>query len=77
MVEAIKYETTIQDVRSTWPISPAIAGSAVATIVWSNTARNIGSMMDGKTVRNAGYFAPSETSGLLFCSGVFNNMHSP
>jgi hypothetical protein len=27
----------------------AIAGSAVATMVWSTTARNIGSMIDGKT----------------------------
>src|SRR5688572_15186404 len=33
------------------PSSAAMAGSAVATIVWSTTARNIGSMMDGKTVR--------------------------
>ena len=30
-----------------------MAGSAVATMVWSTTARNIGSMMEGKTVRNS------------------------
>ena len=29
-----------------------MAGSAVATIVWSATARNIGSMIEGKTVQN-------------------------
>jgi hypothetical protein len=29
-----------------------MAGRAVATMVWSTTARNIGSMMEGKTVRN-------------------------
>ena len=28
-----------------------MAGSAVATMVWSTTARNIGSMMDGNRVR--------------------------
>src|SRR5262245_45032366 len=28
-------------------------GSAVATMVWSTTARNIGNMMEGKTVRNS------------------------
>src|SRR5208282_5700477 len=29
-------------------------GSAVATMVWSSTARNIGSMMEGNTARNVG-----------------------
>ena len=29
-----------------------MAGKAVATMVWSATARNIGSMIGGKTVRN-------------------------
>ena len=29
-----------------------MAGSAVATIVWSATAKNIGSMIEGKTVQN-------------------------
>ena len=33
MVEAIKYDTTIHDARSTPPIDAAMAGSAVATIV--------------------------------------------
>jgi hypothetical protein len=35
------------------PRSEAIAGSAVATMVWSATARNIGSMIEGKTVQNS------------------------
>ena len=30
-----------------------MAGSAVATMVWSATAINIGSMIDGKTVQNS------------------------
>ena len=30
-----------------------MAGSAVATMVWSSAARNIGSMTDGNTVRNS------------------------
>src|SRR5690606_3905350 len=34
--------------RSTPPSVPAIAGSAVATMVWSTTARNIGSMIEKK-----------------------------
>src|SRR4051812_32529524 len=42
----------IQDARSTCPISATIAGRAVATIVWSTTAKNIGSMIDGNIVRN-------------------------
>ena len=46
-------ETTTQDARSISPRLEAIAGSAVATMVWSATARNIGSMMGGKTVRNS------------------------
>ena len=54
MVEAIKYDTTIHEARSTLPVEAAIAGNAVATIVWSTTARNIGSMIEGNMVRNAG-----------------------
>ena len=43
------------------PRSDAMVGNAVATIVWSATARNIGSMIDGKMVRNRcrGGFASS------------------
>jgi hypothetical protein len=57
--------------RSTPPRSAVIAGSAVATIVWSATARNIGSMTDGKTAQNnpradgsaaAADFAPSDVA---------------
>ena len=43
-----------------------MAGSAVATMVWSTTARNIGSMMEGKTVRNS---RPVEGFG---CDVVFH-----
>ena len=39
-----------------------MAGSAVATMVWSTTARNIGSMMEGKTVRNS---RPGEGCGSM------------
>src|SRR5580704_10706548 len=42
-------------------MAAAIAGSAVATMVWSTTARNIGSMIEGKTVRNAGFGAAAGT----------------
>ena len=52
MVPATRYDTTTHDTRSTLPSEAAIAGRAVETMVWSTTARNIGSMMDGKTVRN-------------------------
>src|SRR5262249_6079454 len=41
----------IQESRSTPPRSRAMAGSAVATIVWSMIARNIGSMIEGKSER--------------------------
>src|SRR5271154_4020591 len=53
MVLAIRYDTTTQDALSIWPRLEAMAGSAVATMVWSATARNIGSMIDGKTVKNS------------------------
>src|ERR1700722_20298368 len=42
-------------------MAAAIAGSAGATMVWSTTARNIGSMIEGKTVRNAGFGAAAGT----------------
>jgi hypothetical protein len=45
----MRYDTTTQETRSTPPSEPAIAGRAVATMVWSSMARNIGSMTDGKT----------------------------
>ena len=32
---------------------PAMAGNAVETIVWSIAARNIGSIIDGKTAKNS------------------------
>ena len=35
------------------PSVPPIAGRAVATMVWSTAAMNIGSMIEGKTVRNS------------------------
>ena len=35
------------------PSVAPIAGRAVATMVWSTAAMNIGSMMEGKTVRNS------------------------
>jgi len=49
MVAAMRYDTTTQETRSTPPSDTAMAGRAVATIVWSIMARNIGSMTDGKT----------------------------
>src|SRR5579863_4298213 len=53
MVLAIRYDTTTQEMRSTAPKSDAIEGSAVATMVWSATAMNIGSMIEGKTRQNS------------------------
>src|SRR5579863_9214542 len=53
MVLAIRYETTTHDARSISPRLEAIAGSAVATMVWSATARNIGSMIEGNTLRKS------------------------
>ena len=53
MVLAIRYDTTTQDARSISPSPEAMAGNAVATMVWSATARNIGSMMEGKTLTNS------------------------
>src|SRR3546814_6789717 len=44
--------STIQEIRSTPPSVPAMAGSAVATMVWSTTARNIGSMIEKKMRKN-------------------------
>src|ERR1043166_7617546 len=43
---------TTQDARPICPRVAAIAGKAVATMVWSTTARNIGSMIEGKTRKN-------------------------
>src|SRR5438270_10924557 len=43
---------TIQEMRCTSPSEAAMLGSAVATIVWSTIARNIGSMIEGKTAKN-------------------------
>src|SRR5579885_2256867 len=54
MVLAIRYATTTQNARSISPRLEAIAGNAVATMVWSATARNIGSMMGGKIAKNPG-----------------------
>jgi hypothetical protein len=34
-------------------------------MVWSTTARNIGSMIEGKMVRNAGGFAAAGPAGRL------------
>src|SRR6185437_1842515 len=68
MVAAIRYETTIQETRSTAPVAAAMAGSAVATMVWSTTARNIGSINEGKTAKKAGCCA-DVVSG---CSGACN-----
>src|SRR5271168_3346275 len=65
MVLAIRYDTTTQDALSIWPRLEAIAGSAVATMVWSATARNIGSMIGGKTLRNCD---PAETTGAAAAS---------
>src|ERR1700722_10186968 len=64
MVLAIRYDTTTQEARSIWPKLEAIAGSAVATMVWSATAINIGSMIGGKTVRNCEPADGSLTTGV-------------
>ena len=71
----MRYETTIQDARSNWPVEAAIAGKAVAMMVWSTTARNIGSMIEGKTVRNAGYLATGP-AGFWRWSGPFDKIWS-
>src|SRR5215471_5125270 len=62
MVDAIRYDTPIHEARSTLPVAAAIAGNAVATMVWSTTARNIGSMIDGKIARNLGRAGPGEAA---------------
>src|ERR1700724_815360 len=54
---------TPHDARPTCPKVAAIAGSAVATIVWSTTARNIGSMIEGKTRKNR--FRPSSAAATV------------
>jgi len=75
-VLAIRYDTTTHETRSMSPRSEAIAGSAVATIVWSATARNIGSITEGKTVQNNDreevLFEPSAASavGVSVSTGV-------
>ena len=38
--------------RSTSPSEPAMLGSAVATMVWSSEAMNIGIMIDGNSEKN-------------------------
>ena len=53
MVVAIRYATTTQEIRSTSPNAPAMAGKAVATIVASTAARNIGRQIDGNTRKNS------------------------
>src|SRR5215471_7675099 len=50
---------TTQEARPTCPKVAAIAGSAVATMVWSTTARNIGSMIDGNTRKNRLWLDPA------------------
>ena len=49
MVLAGRQETTTPEICSTLPGAPAIAGSAVETMVWSSAGRNIGSMINEKT----------------------------
>src|SRR6516165_6454787 len=44
---------TTHETRSTPPREAAMAGKAVATMVWSTTARNMGSMTEGKTLKNS------------------------
>jgi hypothetical protein len=60
-VDAIRYPTTIQETRCTFPVEAPITGKAVATMVWSTTARNIGSMIEGSTVRTADRFVVVRT----------------
>ncbi len=60
MVDAMRYDTTTHDARATLPVSAAIAGNAVATMVWSTTARNIGSMIEGKIAKNVRRWGRSE-----------------
>ena len=42
----------------------AMAGNAVATMVWSATARNIGSMIEGNTLRNSDRVVGGSPCGL-------------
>jgi len=53
--------------------SMPIAGNAVATMVWSATARNIGSMIEGKTFKNSdevdGTSSSSNDLGSAFSAG--------
>src|SRR5690348_16951623 len=57
-----------------------MAGSAVATMVWSATAMNIGSMIDGKTVQNSrrgdGAVLPSATAWMPGASAAPPEMSS-
>ena len=69
MVARSGRTTTTQEARSTSPVEAAIAGSAVATMVWSTTARNIGSMIDGKTVKNGGCCGSAGPTGLSLVVG--------
>src|SRR5512140_543817 len=53
MVDASRYAITTQD-RSVTPRNVlAMAGSALARIVWSAAARNIATITPGNTTRNA------------------------
>src|SRR6185312_13875475 len=58
---------TTHETRSTAEKSDAIAGSAVATIVWSTIAMNIGSMIDGKSVKN--FRRPPSSAGSWSAGG--------
>ena len=53
-------------------IEDAIAGNAVATMVWSTIARNIGSMIEGKTVRNR--FGPLGTAACRSIAARFSSV---
>ena len=44
----------------------------LAVVDQTIVARNIGSMIEGNTVRNAGYFAAAGPVGLLLWSGPFD-----
>ena len=53
MVAAISQATTTQEMRSTAPRLPAMAGSAVATMVWSMAAMMMAGAMPGKLRKKA------------------------
>ena len=70
-VAATRYATTTHDTRSTPPRLAAMAGSAVATMVESTTARNMGSMTEVKTVRNRRAVGGACGTSARFCSSSF------